>query len=83
MVSARDREFAGSWFKSRPLRYQVITLGKLFTRIVIVAGNVHVTAGLAESNGSLRLCIMTITGMDFSGLVLIGKRKRRERAPPL
>jgi len=48
VVSVLDSGAEGPGFKSQPRRCRVTVLGKLFTPIV--AG---VTAGLAESNGSL------------------------------
>ena len=64
MVSVLDSGAVGPGFKSQPRRCRVTVLGKLFTPIMLlvhqavklvaallrVAG---ITAGLAESNGSL------------------------------
>jgi len=61
VVSVLDSGAEGPGFKSQSRRYRVIVLGKLFTSIVHQAANLvaallrvaRVTAGLAESNGSL------------------------------
>jgi len=63
MVSVLDSGADGHGFKSQPRRCRVTVLGKLFTPIVplhqaakLVAALLsvaRVTAGLAESNGSL------------------------------
>jgi len=50
VVSALDSGAAGPGFKSQPRRCRVTVLGKLFTPIHQAA---RVTAGLAESSGSL------------------------------
>jgi len=62
VVSVLDSGAEGPWFKSQPRRCRVTVLGKLFTPIVplfaaksvaALLGVAGVTAGLAESNGSL------------------------------
>jgi len=59
VVSVMDSSAEGPGFKSQPRRCRVTVLGKLFTpfvplctKLLRVAGG-GVTAGLAESNGSL------------------------------
>ena len=62
MVSVLDSGAEGPGFKSQPRRCRVTVFGKLLTPIVplftkhaakLVAAVARVTAGLAESNGSL------------------------------
>jgi len=60
-VSVLDSGAEGPGFKSQPLRCRVTVLGKLFTPIrasklaAALLRVARVTAGLAESNGSLTL----------------------------
>ena len=63
VVSVLDLGAEGPWFKSQPRRCRVTVLGKLFTPIMplhqtaklvaVLLRVATVTAGLAESNGSL------------------------------
>ena len=58
MVSVLDSGAEGPGFKSQSRRCQVTVLGKLFTPIVSLftkGCGCRLTAGLAESNGSLPL----------------------------